>query len=139
MGLIRYSCSHISGPHESIHVKVFVWSFFCHVLLKYGHENAEMQNWKFDDVTLQDSIKGNYTKNWAWFVYYLKLIIKASCSKLSKKLKNWIKILVCQAVLDQCFACFDQYLKLLCAQGCSLLALYICSWLVLVEKVLGGC
>ena len=29
-----------------------------HVLLKYGHENAEMQNRKFDDVTLQYCIKG---------------------------------------------------------------------------------
>ena len=29
---------------------------FHHVLLKYCHENAEMQKWKFDDVTLQYSI-----------------------------------------------------------------------------------
>ena len=27
-----------------------------HVLLKYGHENAEMQKQKFDDVTLRYSI-----------------------------------------------------------------------------------
>ena len=30
--------------------------FFHHVLLKYCHENAEMQTRKFDDVTLQYSI-----------------------------------------------------------------------------------
>ena len=29
---------------------------FHHVLLKYGHENAEMQKRKFDDITLQYSI-----------------------------------------------------------------------------------
>ena len=29
---------------------------FHHVLLKYGHENAETQKRKFDDVTLQYSI-----------------------------------------------------------------------------------
>ena len=28
MGLIRYSCSHILGHHESIHVKFGVWGFF---------------------------------------------------------------------------------------------------------------
>ena len=32
-----------------------VWVFH-HVLLKYGHENAEMQKRKFDDVTLRYSI-----------------------------------------------------------------------------------
>ena len=35
--------------------------FFYHVLLKYGHENAEMQKRKFDDVTLQYSIAHLYT------------------------------------------------------------------------------
>ena len=29
---------------------------FHHVLLKYGHENAEMQKWQFDDVTLRYSM-----------------------------------------------------------------------------------
>ena len=28
MGLIRYSCGHISGHHEPIHVKPGVWGFF---------------------------------------------------------------------------------------------------------------
>ena len=28
MGLIRYSCCHISGHHEPIHVKFGVWGFF---------------------------------------------------------------------------------------------------------------
>ena len=28
MGLIRYSCGHISGLHEPIHVKFGVWGFF---------------------------------------------------------------------------------------------------------------
>ena len=28
MGLIRYSCGHISGHHEPIHVKFGVWGFF---------------------------------------------------------------------------------------------------------------
>ena len=34
----------------------FVCEVFYHVLLKYGHENAEMQKRKFDDVTLQYSM-----------------------------------------------------------------------------------
>ena len=29
---------------------------FHHVLLKYDHENAEMQKRKIDDVTLRDSV-----------------------------------------------------------------------------------
>ena len=53
MVLIRYSCGHISGHHEPIHVKFGVWGFF---IMFYGHENAEMQKRKFDDVTLQYSI-----------------------------------------------------------------------------------
>ena len=46
MGLIMYSCGHISGYHEPIHVKFGVWGFFHHGLLKYGHENSEMQKKK---------------------------------------------------------------------------------------------
>ena len=50
MGLIRYSCGHISGPHVPIPTKP-PWTDSCeiwcvrvfHVLLKYGLENAEMQ------------------------------------------------------------------------------------------------
>ena len=34
---------------------------FRNVLLKYGHENAEMQKRKFDDVTLRYSIIGAFT------------------------------------------------------------------------------
>ena len=37
---------------------------FHHVLLKYGHENAEMKKRKFDDVTLQYSmgfVAGTYS------------------------------------------------------------------------------
>ena len=51
----RYSCGHISGPHEPIHVKFGVLRVFHHVLLKYGNENAEMYKRKFDDVTLRYS------------------------------------------------------------------------------------
>ena len=59
-GLIRYSCGYISGHHEPIHVKFGVWGFFLHVLLKYHHENAEMQKRKYDDVTPQYSLNGFY-------------------------------------------------------------------------------
>ena len=56
MGLIRYSCGHILGHHEPIHVRFGVWRFFHHALPKYEekiHENAEMQKKIFfDDVTL---------------------------------------------------------------------------------------
>ena len=37
VGLIRYTCSHISGPHEPIHVKLGVWLFFI--------INAKMEIW----------------------------------------------------------------------------------------------
>ena len=37
---------------------------FHHVLLKYCHENAEMQKRKFDDVTLQYSIELHMTSLW---------------------------------------------------------------------------
>ena len=56
MGLIRYSCGPIWGPHELVHVKKFCVRVFHHVLLKYGHEKTEMQKQKFDDVTLRWSI-----------------------------------------------------------------------------------
>ena len=51
MGLIRYSCSHISCPHEPIHVKFGVWGF--------SSCSTEIWSWKcwnakqqFDGVTL---------------------------------------------------------------------------------------
>ena len=49
MGLIRYLCGHILGHHEPIHVKFGVFFF----LLKYVNEIDEMQERKFDDITLQ--------------------------------------------------------------------------------------
>ena len=54
-GLIRYSCSHISGPMNQF-MPNLVCEGFHHVLLKYGHENLEMHKRKFDDITLQYSI-----------------------------------------------------------------------------------
>ena len=50
MGLISYSCGHISGPHKPIHVKFGVC--FSHDLQKYGHENAQMQKRKFDHTSV---------------------------------------------------------------------------------------
>ena len=44
MELIRYSCGRISGLHEPIHEKIWCVRIGHYVLLKYGHENAEMQN-----------------------------------------------------------------------------------------------
>ena len=59
MGLIGYSSGHILGHHEPI-LSNWCVRVFHHVLLKYGHENAEMKKRKKnDDVTLQDSIQ-NY-------------------------------------------------------------------------------
>ena len=62
MGLIRYSCGHILGHHEPIHVKFGVWRFFIMLYrnMKKKNENAEMQKKKkkkkIDDVTLWYSI-----------------------------------------------------------------------------------
>ena len=47
------------GPNELIHVKFGVWGVFHHALLTHGHETAEMQKQKFDDVPLWDSIACN--------------------------------------------------------------------------------
>ena len=62
MGLIRYWCGHISGHHEPIQKQIGEGFFFYHVLLTYGHESAEMQKRKFDDVTLRYSIE--YIVTW---------------------------------------------------------------------------
>ena len=71
MGLIRYSCGHILGHHEPIHVKFGAWRCFI-MLYQNGHENAEMQTKNVDDVTLRYSID----------VIYLSYSIHISPSKL---------------------------------------------------------
>ena len=45
------------GPPWTNSCQIWCVRVFHHVLLKYGHENAEMQKRKFDDVTLQYSIR----------------------------------------------------------------------------------
>ena len=60
MGLIRYSCGHISGPNVSILVKFGV-RVFHYVLLKYGDENAEMQN---DNLMTSHFGSLYFTENW---------------------------------------------------------------------------
>ena len=56
MGLIRYSCGHILGHHEPIHVKFGVWRFF---IMLYQNMKKIMKMLKniFDDVTLWCSIE----------------------------------------------------------------------------------
>ena len=44
------------GPPETNSCQIWYVRVFHHVLLKYCHENAEMQNRKFDDITLQYSM-----------------------------------------------------------------------------------
>ena len=56
MGLIRYSCSRYLGSPWTNSCQIWCVRIFHHVLLKYGHESAEMQKRKFDDVKLQYSI-----------------------------------------------------------------------------------
>ena len=46
MGLIRYSCGHISGHYDPNSCQIWCARVFHHVLLKYGHEYAEMQKKK---------------------------------------------------------------------------------------------
>ena len=41
------------GPPWTNSCQIWCMRVFHHVLLKYGHENAEMQKRKFDEVTLQ--------------------------------------------------------------------------------------
>ena len=43
------------GPPRTNSCQMWCVRVFHHVLLKYCHENAEMQKRKFDDVTLQYS------------------------------------------------------------------------------------
>ena len=47
------------GPPWTNSCQIWCVKVFHHVLLKYDHENAEMQKSKFDDVTLQYSILFN--------------------------------------------------------------------------------
>ena len=87
MGLIRYSCSHISGHHEPIHVKLGVWGFFIMFywnivmkMLKCKKENLMMSHFS---TLLWHSAKNielticfqRYVKNWLFkeirvFVYF---------------------------------------------------------------------
>ena len=53
------------GPPWTNSCQIWCVRVFHHVLLKYGHENAEMQKRKFDDVTLQYSID---ISQWTHFV-----------------------------------------------------------------------
>ena len=46
------------GPPWTNSCQIWCVRVFHHVLLKYCHENAEMQKRKFDDITLQYSIEG---------------------------------------------------------------------------------
>ena len=50
---------------------------FHNVLLKYGHENAEMQKRKFDDVTLQYSINPCYPEGFSQ-TYFPKGVVVAT-------------------------------------------------------------
>ena len=48
MGLIRYSCGHISGHHEPIHVKFGVWGFF---IMFYWNMVMKMLKCKKENLT----------------------------------------------------------------------------------------
>ena len=48
------------GPPWTNSCQIWCEGVFDHVLLKYGHENAEMQKWKFYNVTLQYFIMSEY-------------------------------------------------------------------------------
>ena len=65
---------HILGHYEPIYVKFGVWGFFHHVLLKYCHENAEMQKTKFDDVTLQYSIDLKIMWKWGFSPHLINVL-----------------------------------------------------------------
>ena len=51
------------GPLWTNSCQIWCARVFHHVLLKYGHENAEMQKRKFDDVTLRYSLPRNLTSS----------------------------------------------------------------------------
>ena len=61
VGLIRYSCGHISGHHEPIHVKFGVWGFFImfcwNMVIKMLKCKKKKKN---DDVILRYSIQDEY-------------------------------------------------------------------------------
>ena len=58
---------------------------FHHVLLKFGHENAEMQKRKFDDVTLQYSINHNFEKHKNQQTAIVPLVLIASVDTQAAK------------------------------------------------------
>ena len=65
IGLIRYSCGHISGLHEPIHVKFDVWGFFI-MFYWNSHENAEKKNWWHHTSLL------NYKQSSKWWLLLLQ-------------------------------------------------------------------
>ena len=68
------------GPPWTNSCQIWCVRVFHHVLLKYCHENAEMQKRKFDDVTLQYSI----TNNTEFFVCYISAgVCMCSCLLVS--------------------------------------------------------
>ena len=54
--LIRYSCGHISGHHEPIHVKLGVWGFFIMFYWNMVMKMLKCKKRKYDDVTLHYSL-----------------------------------------------------------------------------------
>ena len=55
------------GPPWTNSCQIWCVRVFHHVLLKYCHENAEMQKIKFDDVTLQSSIIDTIKTMETWY------------------------------------------------------------------------
>ena len=54
------------GPPWTNSCQIWCGRVFHHVLLKYCHENAEMQKRKFDDITLQYSIESHMWPQQTW-------------------------------------------------------------------------
>ena len=70
VGLIRYSCKHISGHHELIHVR-FGGFAPCSTEIIKVMEMLKCKIWKFDDVTLQFSITTILQLTILWKLSYI--------------------------------------------------------------------
>ena len=60
------------GPPWTDSCKIWCVRVFHYVLLKCSHENAEMQKWKFDDVTLRNSIQLKFCSQYCYPLISLK-------------------------------------------------------------------
>ena len=109
MGLIRYSCGHILGHHEPIHVKFGVWRFF---IMLYRNMVMKMLKcktfwWRHTSVLYMFWCVHNFVtaKNTTNFGYFQRLFVSRCW------IVPWIFDLMRLIFLIKCFLSFTSYVS----------------------------